>query len=203
MTKNFGELKYWEERYETEEREFFDWLGDFQRFQEIIEKNLNGHQAKILIPGCGNSKIGFDLFDHGYKTILNLDYSKTIIDAMNQIASIQYPKSINHVKWEVGDCANMINIQDESFDLIIDKSTLDAFSCGDEGLIIKYLKECKRVLKDDGVLLIISYSDMRLIDLQKDWIVNVIPAKNLQKSNIEAITFTIVYECKKKSNHNC
>ena len=47
----------------------------------------------------------------------------------------------------------MSTFEDDSFDLIIDKSTIDTLSCGDSSNIkvALMLKECIRVLKVGGV----------------------------------------------------
>jgi ubiquinone/menaquinone biosynthesis C-methylase UbiE len=51
--------------------------------------------------------------------------------------------------------------QDSSFDILIDKSTIDALLCGDDSFLktAKMLKEAQRVLKVGGVYLAISYGN--------------------------------------------
>ena len=48
---------------------------------------------------------------------------------------------------------------DESFDVAIDKSTLDAILCGLNGFVnaVKLLKEAQRVLEVGGYYIVISY----------------------------------------------
>jgi hypothetical protein len=48
---------------------------------------------------------------------------------------------------------------DETFDLVIDKSTMDALLCGDQSFLNVAImtKEIQRVLKKNGIYLIISY----------------------------------------------
>ena len=50
---------------------------------------------------------------------------------------------------------------DKYFDMIIDKSTIDAVLCSDEPYIntAKMLEHVFRILKDDGIYIIISYGD--------------------------------------------
>lgn len=52
-----------------------------------------------------------------------------------------------------------LKYKDETFDLAIDKSTIDALLCGDHSFLNVALmtKEVQRVLKTGGVYLIISY----------------------------------------------
>ena len=66
------------------------------------------------------------------------------------------------MKWDVMDVREM-TYKDNSFDLIIDKSTLDALTCSLEGsLEVAYmLKECQRVLKPGGTYISISFADKK------------------------------------------
>lgn len=52
-----------------------------------------------------------------------------------------------------------LKYQDNFFDLIIDKSTIDALLCGDQSFINVAImtKEVQRVLKIGGIYMIISY----------------------------------------------
>lgn len=52
-----------------------------------------------------------------------------------------------------------LKFKDETFDLAIDKSTIDALLCGDHSFLNVAImtKEIQRVLKVGGIYLIISY----------------------------------------------
>lgn len=52
-----------------------------------------------------------------------------------------------------------LQYEDNYFDLIIDKSTMDALLCGDQSFLNVAImtKEVQRVLKTSGIYLIISY----------------------------------------------
>ena len=52
-----------------------------------------------------------------------------------------------------------LKYEDETFDLAIDKSTIDALLCGDHSFlnVAIMIKEIQRVLKTGGIYLIISY----------------------------------------------
>ena len=62
------------------------------------------------------------------------------------------------MKFEVMDCTDL-KYQNEQFDLIIDKSTIDALVCGDFASmnVAKMMKECQRTLKTGGTYVAISY----------------------------------------------
>ena len=52
-----------------------------------------------------------------------------------------------------------LKYEDETFDMAIDKSTIDALLCGDSAFlqVATMCKEVQRVLKPKGVYLVISY----------------------------------------------
>ena len=55
-----------------------------------------------------------------------------------------------------------LKYSDEFFDLVIDKSTLDCMMCCDNSqlVICKMLKECQRVLKTNGIYVVISLENL-------------------------------------------
>lgn len=63
------------------------------------------------------------------------------------------------MQWIVMDITDMKPIETDSYDLVIDKSTMDALCCADDSLlkIALMLKETIRVLKTDGHYFCISY----------------------------------------------
>ena len=92
------------------------------------------------------------MFDEGYKNIWNMDISETCIQEMMQ----KRPD----MKWEVMD-ARELGYESQMFDLIIDKSTIDALLCGKFAQInvAIMLKECQRVLSIGGSYVAISYGE--------------------------------------------
>lgn len=76
---------------------------------------------------------------------------------------------------------------DESFDMVLDKSTLDALTCSDEPYmqVARMLHSIYRILKPDGVYLIISYSTPanRLFHIQRQHVSFSIEVKVLEKMN--------------------
>ena len=62
------------------------------------------------------------------------------------------------MKWDVMDAREM-TYEDKTFDLIIDKSTVDAILCGDQPYLntARMLKECQRILKVGGSYVAISH----------------------------------------------
>ena len=97
--------------------------------------------------------------------------------------------------------------KDETFDLIIDKSTIDALLCGDHSFMIvaKMLKEISRVLKTGGYYVIISYGkpESRIIHLERDHLAfetQIYTIKRQEEDEQEKIHY--VYICKKLTEAN-
>lgn len=104
--------------------------------------------------GCGNSLISEEMYDEGYLNISNMDISEVCIDQMK----VRNVKTRPKMKWDVMDVMDL-QYKDNQFDLIIDKSTIDAILCGSDAYVnvAKMLKECQRVLKEGGYYVAISY----------------------------------------------
>jgi EEF1A lysine methyltransferase 4 len=83
-----------------------------------------------------------------------MDISTVCIQQMGDRNKKQRPQ----MKWEVMDVREL-KYQDEMFDLVIDKSTIDALLCGNFAYlnVAIMLKECQRVLKTGGYYMAISY----------------------------------------------
>lgn len=67
-----------------------------------------------------------------------------------------------------------LTYQDDTFDLALDKSTIDALLCGENSFInvAKMIKEVQRTLKVGGVYMIISYGqpENRLLHLEREFL---------------------------------
>jgi len=140
---------FWNERYE-QKAETFDWLEEYSDLRDVIEEVTKGSRsARFLNVGCGNSPLPEQMYDDGYHNIDNIDYSDIVISQMQQ-------RNLNRseMRWTTMD-ARQMTYENNTFDVIIDKGTLDAFSCmkGNDLAIACYLTEAFRVLRPGGVYL--------------------------------------------------
>jgi hypothetical protein len=62
------------------------------------------------------------LLSYGYHNIVNIDYSEIVISAMKERHYSERPG----MEWRVMDMTDMSELADESFDVVIDKATMDA-----------------------------------------------------------------------------
>jgi ubiquinone/menaquinone biosynthesis C-methylase UbiE len=75
---------------------------------------------------------------------------------------------VENLTFEVLDATDMNTLEDNSFDAVIDKATLDAIICCDPsyGKAIALIKEVYRILARGGAYIIVSRSSKRSILLQ-------------------------------------
>ena len=100
---------------------------------------------KILMFGCGNADLSADMYDHGYKNITNVDFSKVVIEQMVKRNSVERPR----MTWKVVNITDMSVFKTDTFDIILDKSAIDSLFCTDDYIlqVASMLKEAQRVLK--------------------------------------------------------
>ena len=93
----------------------------------------------ILMLGCGNSILSEQMYDQGFTRIMNVDISSVVINQMAQRSAESRPL----MGFEVADITSMPQYEDSSFDVLIDKSTIDALLCGESSFLMtaKMLKE--------------------------------------------------------------
>nr|XP_026691000.1 EEF1A lysine methyltransferase 4-like [Ciona intestinalis] len=120
----YKEKEYWDERYETEES--YDWFKGYDDFKSVLKNHMNT-QDRILMLGCGNSPFSEHLYKDGYRNIVNIDYSHICIEKMEAKC-----KDLAEMKWLVMDIMDL-KFGDASFDLVIDKGTLDAILTDQSG----------------------------------------------------------------------
>ncbi|KGB79114.2 hypothetical protein CNBG_4952 [Cryptococcus deuterogattii R265] len=124
--EGYGTHEYWEERYAKEsDGRTFDWFLSpsylIPFFEELTADIDTGKDARILMLGCGNSALGEVLYDAGWKNIVNIDYSKIVIEQMQERHAEKRPE-MTWLEMDVMD----LKFGENEFDLIIDKGTMDA-----------------------------------------------------------------------------
>ncbi|KAK8790051.1 hypothetical protein WA158_006831 [Blastocystis sp. Blastoise] len=166
---DFATKSFWNSAFMFME-DSFDWYGDWEDMKEIISPYMS-RQHKILMVGCGNSNLSEQLYKAGYHNITNIDYSEVVIQKMEE----QY-ECYPGMKFIVMDATNM-GFDNESFDFVIDKATIDAVYASDEDeytqSTTKYFKEIQRVTKKTGYYLCITLAQKHVVrlvsDLFKSW----------------------------------
>jgi ubiquinone/menaquinone biosynthesis C-methylase UbiE len=165
---NYGDPKYWDERYKSQKGITFDWLEDYNTLKPLFEEIGIPKDSSTLILGCGNAEFSEHMYADGYLNLYNIDISKYVIDTMKE-----RNKDHIHMKYEVMDVRDL-KYDTNTFDLAVDKSTIDALLCGERSFLntARMLKEVQRVLKPGGVYMVISYGlpENRLFHLEREFL---------------------------------
>lgn len=239
MRADYGSRAYWDGRYAdmdgapaaTASATTFEWLGAYERYASMImdhiaqlaqthsdlDKTLGrGSGLRLLVPGCGDSRLVQDLASCGdprVAVVVGVDYSRGVVEQMRRIVvrtmaaesetttnceesetAVRHCNEITHRKeiaaemvYAWADCLNLErqdrNNMDNAivhryapYDLVVDKSTLDAIACigdgGDDNYgandnnvgntpTTRYLRQLASVTRPGGMLLLISHSPAR------------------------------------------
>lgn len=185
----------------------FEWYAEWTELHHpllsLLAGNDENHSSsssspllKILVPGCGNSKLSENLYDAGFKEITNIDFSKVVISDMLRRNVRDRPG----MRWRVMDMTQM-QLADESFDVVLDKGGLDALMEPELGpkLGNQYLSEVKRVLNFEGKFICLTLAESHVLALlfskfRFGWKMSVqaIPQKSSSKPDLR--TFMVVAE---------
>lgn len=151
----FSKAEYWEERYKKTTTEF-DWFGTWNsdtavRIKPEVEPFLPSQVNSILNIGCGNSRLGEELNRDGYKGIMNIDISQSAVDKMSQKFAGNPELSFMQM-----DITNM-TFADASFNVVMDKGTLDALYTGLPDGVKLAVAHIYRMLTPGGVFVSMSF----------------------------------------------
>ena len=199
----YGDAEYWQDRY-LRDPEPFDWYQKYSGLREHLVQHIKPNH-RILMVGCGNSRLSEEMYDDGFRNIHNVDISSVVIQAMQEKNARR-----DEMTWEVMDCTHMEPLKSSSFDVVIDKGTLDAILCGSSSTASaeQMCSECARVLKDEGVFILISYGqpESRIGYLDKPEYGWTVKHYNIPKPTIGAVlpeekdfpNYHYIYVCTKK-----
>jgi len=151
----YGKADYWNDRY-SKDPDSFDWYQRYDTLKPFIKKHTKPSD-KILMVGAGSSQLSEDMYKDGFKEITNIDISSVIVNLMQQKYSADFPG----LTYKVLDVTNMSEIPSASFDVAIDKGTMDAILCGDGSVsnTDKMLTEILRILRPGGTFMLITYGE--------------------------------------------
>ena len=150
---NYADMSFWDARYKTQDDDpYFEWYLDYYHLQQTFQDIIPSEHDSILMLGCGNSNVSYDMMKDGYTNIVNMDFSRVVIYQMQH----KYPQ----MKWEQMNALHM-SYPDNTFQIVIDKGTLDCIFCnsGVDGIrkqVKAYCDEIERVLQDNGLWIVIS-----------------------------------------------
>lgn len=150
----YSEAEYWESRY-TEEPEPFEWYQTWGSLAPVVLPRM-GSSGSVLDAGCGNSAVCAELARKNFD-VTGADISSCVVKQNSE--RYVSDENRNRLKFVCCDCLSMKEFKDGSFDCVIDKGTLDSMICSPKSneVVPNYIREIGRVLKKDGVFIVVSY----------------------------------------------
>merc|ERR1711907_437420 len=149
----YGNLGYWEARYRGDPTKVaFDWYLTYNGLQEVLVPHLR-ETDRILVVGCGVSRMPAQLYDDGYHNVTSIDIAPTAIRMMQE----EY-KGRKGMEWHHMD-VRMLDFPSELFNVVIDKAVSDAMLTGEGSFhnVFDATKEIWRVLQPGGRYICISH----------------------------------------------
>ena len=151
----YADKGFWNERFK-DEKHMFDWYVSWKQLKKYFIWLLLPKTARILVVGCGNSRLTQDMYRDGWQNLVNIDISDEVIKKMRDL----HDKAGVICEWIEMDATQM-SFPDHSFDLVVDKGTLDAVLCGTEFTIPnKILREMVRVVKPERSVLLVTHGNV-------------------------------------------
>lgn len=156
---DFEKQSYWHDRFQSEQS--FEWLLPSSDFMEIIGPHLShlDRSSRIMQLGFGTSDLQNHFRAAGFLNVTNIDYEPLAI-ARGREAERRAFGDVQ-MSYKVADATCLERTGDEGYDLILEKSTVDAISCGGEDAFLKMAKGVHACLKPGAVWISLSYSAYR------------------------------------------
>lgn len=126
---------------------------------ETLQVHPHAHKDEpILIVGSGNSSLGYDMHQDGYRgPLLHVDVSSRVIQTM--ALKWQDLQRTGDMQFLEDDATLLSSLQDQQVAAAIDKGLVDALFCVDQySQCAEVMQAVHRVLQPSGVFCILSFS---------------------------------------------
>jgi len=155
---DYGSPQFWHEVYtgvsKWQRTIPAEWLLGYPEFKaQGWHRYLRG--GNILELGCGNCDFMSAAYDDGFHDVTCTDIDHSVVNTMRQRNSVLRPG----IKYMQCDACDMHDVANESFDIIFDKSTMDALICAGKQMVSRCSAEVHRVLKDAGMYICLSHNE--------------------------------------------
>jgi len=156
---DYSKPDYWDKRFRDETE--FNWLGGLEHYKDALQSMLKDYSKgdSILHIGCGNSSFSTELRSQGWSNITNIDIS---INGLNKLKERE--KSSEYILMDM----TCMPLRDNSYDIILEKATLDSLQVTTKSpwdlqskenrLVSKVLSEISRILRPGGTFISITFS---------------------------------------------
>lgn len=148
--------------YEKNVNEMIHWnKGNLKKWEQSVVDYFP-KEAKILDIGCGMGREAFALSDMGF-SVVGIDISEEVIKQVVQLAL----NSCYDIPFSVYD-GHVLPFEDESFEVVIIWAQTFGLLYGDT-YKSSFLKECKRVIRKDGVISFSGHDSEYLTEFYKQY----------------------------------
>lgn len=156
-------------------------------FAEAIDVDPSDSTDKpIILLGCGNSKLGEDMAEHGWRgPLIQVDVVARVLDTMTQRCAPYVEKGV--MDFVEDDATQLSAFDDDHVNAVIDKGLVDALFCADDYKQVEgVVSSVHRVLKPGGIFLLFSLSRPEFLmphmidEQQRKW-------KDVQVRQLESI----------------
>ncbi|KLU92804.1 hypothetical protein MAPG_11716 [Magnaporthiopsis poae ATCC 64411] len=175
MPSDFDKQEYWHDRFSSETE--FEWLVPSATLMEVMGPHLARlpDTARILHLGSGTSDLQNHLRRRGFLDVTNVDYEPLAIERGRRLEARAFDGDIR-TRYLVADvtrpdlAAQLLrgggdddNATSRPFDLVVDKSTADAVSCGGDEAMLAMLAGVRACMADSSCWISLSYSATRYL----------------------------------------
>ncbi|GBG33347.1 Methyltransferase-like protein 13 [Hondaea fermentalgiana] len=165
-TRDFGSPAFWDAKYRSG-RAPREWFAGADGVVGAVEAALRQEPGLSVLEsvaclhvGCGLSELGFrtaQLFPHVHVT--NVDTSAAAVEGLQSQGAAKYePEVLARSKFVQDDVLDS-KLASETFDLCIDKGTLDAVEFAGDAEVGRFLQGIHRLLRPGGLYLQVSTVD--------------------------------------------
>ena len=151
---------YWDSFF-SKRSKAFEWYGEYTDLCHVLHKYLKA-SSRVLMVGCGNSKLSEELYDAGFQLIENIDISDVVIRQMTARNKLKRP-TMTYTKMDLLHTT----YEDTRFDCVLDKGTLDAIFSNTDDETVRNVEqmftEIERVLKIAGRYICITLAQDHIL----------------------------------------
>eukprot|EP00656_Telonema_subtile_P009083 TRINITY_DN14257_c0_g1_i2.p1 TRINITY_DN14257_c0_g1~~TRINITY_DN14257_c0_g1_i2.p1 ORF type:complete len:223 (-),score=45.63 TRINITY_DN14257_c0_g1_i2:158-826(-) len=159
----------WDSRYNSEKLEegdenplagkiaTFDWHQSYAKLDPLFQQFGITPGKRVVMLGCGNSKLAEDMNENGFNSITGVDWSEACIEKMKERCAGR--TGLDWKCMDVSDPAAMASFGNETQDVVIDKALFDTMMCVDDSTdkIVSMLHEVQRMLSKGGVYFLVTH----------------------------------------------
>ncbi|KAI1824143.1 S-adenosyl-L-methionine-dependent methyltransferase [Xylaria intraflava] len=157
MVIDFEKQSYWHDRFAKEVS--FEWLTSSATFISFLEPYLvPSRTQRILHLGSGTSDLHTRLRAKGYTDVTNVDFEPLALDRGRQLEADAFGDV--RTKYVVADVTRL-PWTSHAFDLVVDKSTVDALACAGDTALLDMARSVHDCVAADGAWISLSFSATR------------------------------------------